>query len=68
MIFLILAGLVLVTKPAYAYLDPGTGSYIFQIVVATLLASGYFFRDKFGKIIGFIRGLFTKKTSEKKTK
>jgi len=25
--------------PAYAYLDPGTGSYFLQIIIATLLGS-----------------------------
>ena len=25
--------------PAYAYLDPGTGSYFIQIIIATLLGS-----------------------------
>ena len=27
--------------PAYAYLDPGTGSYFLQIIVATLLGAMY---------------------------
>ena len=31
--------LVLVPSPAYAYLDPGTGSIIFQAVVGSILAA-----------------------------
>ena len=27
--------------PAYAYLDPGTGSYFLQIIIATLLGAMY---------------------------
>ncbi len=46
---LVLAMLLLfVPSPAYAYLDPGTGSYILQLVIGTLLgglfAVGLFWR------------------------
>lgn len=38
-----------------AYLDPGSGSYILQILIAALLGSLFFFRSFFGKIIKFFR-------------
>ena len=44
------------TKPAYAYLDPGTGSYVFQLLVAGFLASSFFFRSFIKKIIRKIKG------------
>ncbi len=35
------AGLLLLAAPAHAYLDPGTGSYVFQMVVAALVTAGF---------------------------
>lgn len=52
----------LLVKPAHAYLDPGTGSYIFQVAVATFLASGYFLRNKLSEV-----GTTLKKISQKIT-
>lgn len=37
-------------KPVYAYLDPGTGSYLFQILIAGALGALIFFKDIFRKI------------------
>ena len=34
-----LAFIFVLCFPAYAYLDPGTGSYFLQIIIATLLGS-----------------------------
>lgn len=53
--------LIITPKNAYAYLDPGTGSFILQLLIATLI--GTFFSIKlFGKrIVSFIKGLFSKK-------
>ena len=31
----------IIPRRAYAYLDPGTGSYILQIFIATLLGAGF---------------------------
>lgn len=36
--------LFVLPKPAFAYLDPGTGSYLFQFVIAGALGGIYFFR------------------------
>ena len=36
--------LVAGTMPAYAYLDPGTGSIIAQAVIGAVVAAGVFFR------------------------
>ena len=35
--WLILAFVLLAPMPAFAYLDPGTGSYVFQVVAAALI-------------------------------
>jgi hypothetical protein len=51
-------------KQAHAYLDPGTGSYIFQILIAGLLASLFFIKS----IIRKIKEIFTKFSSKKSPK
>jgi hypothetical protein len=33
----LITSLVILPRAAFAYLDPGTGSYIFQVLLATLL-------------------------------
>jgi hypothetical protein len=38
------AVLALAAAPAWAYLDPGTGSYVFQMVAAALVSVGFLAR------------------------
>jgi hypothetical protein len=45
---------------AYAYLDPGTGSYIFQILIAAVVGVGFLVKVYWGKI----KSLFTGRSSE----
>jgi hypothetical protein len=45
------------------YLDPGSGSFIIQILIAALLGIGVAFRASWGRIKGF----FTRKKSEDDT-
>lgn len=35
---------------AFAYLDPGTGSYVIQVLIAALLGSALFFRQIWAKL------------------
>lgn len=48
----LLTGLSVVLFPGktYAYLDPGTGSYILQILIAVFLGGAFMFKSFFGKI------------------
>ena len=46
--------------PAYAYLDPGTGSYFLQIIVATLLGALYAIKQSLYKIKLFCINIFSK--------
>jgi hypothetical protein len=48
-------------QAVYGYLDPGTGSYVIQIVLAALLSIGVGVRIFWGKI----KGIFKKKSPEK---
>jgi len=38
-----------------AYLDPGSGSFILQILLATLLASLLFMKNFWRKVLGFFK-------------
>lgn len=38
-----------------AYLDPGSGSYLLQILLAALLGSMFFLRSFWGKVLKFFR-------------
>jgi hypothetical protein len=51
------AALALLAIPAEAYLDPGTGSYVFQMVVAAIVSGGFVVRAYWHKL----RGLFTRR-------
>ena len=44
----------------HAYLDPGTGSYIFQIVLAAIVGLGFVIKVYWKKITGFFTGIFSK--------
>jgi hypothetical protein len=44
----------------YAYLDPGSGSFILQLIVASLLGGLFLMRRYWNKIISFFRNLFTR--------
>ncbi len=60
--FLLLAALCLIFPfYSYGYIDPGTGSYVFQIVVAALVAVSFAVKVYWLKIKGFIAGIFAKK-------
>jgi len=41
---------LLLTSPAYAYLDPGSGSFILQMILAFLVSILVFFRSALYKI------------------
>ena len=47
-----LASLFLV-REAHAYLDPGTGSYILQILIAGLFGALFMLKMFWGRIVGF---------------
>jgi hypothetical protein len=42
---LAIVGLCLFAAPASAYLDPGTGSYVFQMVAAALVSVAFILRS-----------------------
>ena len=61
LVFYSLALCLILSKKAYAYLDPGTGSYLIQLLLAAFLGIGIGFRLFWGKIKVTIKKLFSKK-------
>lgn len=59
-LFLLVMSLFVFQGKAHAYLDPGTGSYLIQVVIASLAAGTYFFKDKLGLVVGKIKSLVSK--------
>lgn len=59
---LIIFGMVYLMLPqtAYSYLDPGTGSYIIQIVLAAFVGAAFTLKIYWAKIKIFFVDLFTK--------
>lgn len=49
----------------FGYIDPGTGSYVFQILIASLLAVSFVIRRFWDNIRAWFSGL-RKKDSDKK--
>ncbi|NIM19419.1 MAG: hypothetical protein GTO51_03455 [Candidatus Latescibacteria bacterium] len=60
----LLLSLVLIVLPrsAYAYLDPGTGSYILQLLLAGLLGAAFALKIFWVKIKTFFAGLLAKRS------
>ena len=48
-------GVLSLPTPAWAYIDPGLGSYLFQIAIAGFLASIYTLRHYTQSVTGFLR-------------
>lgn len=61
---LIVLFLFVAPKQAHAYLDPGTGSYLFQFLIAGALGGGYFLR---GYMVKIKDKVLRKKTDDKKS-
>ncbi len=65
MFFWLLAIFMLLPFPAYAYIDPGTGSMILQVLAAALLAGMVFVQGIRTRLVAFLRKVFGKSESSK---
>lgn len=54
-------GFLSLARNAEAYLDPGTGSYFVQILLAGIAGAGYLIVSSWGKIRQFLSSVFKKK-------
>jgi len=72
-VFLIVMGLLvflfsgLFDQKAYAYLDPGTGSYIFQLIIAAAIGALFAIKLFWMKIVLFFKNLFSRKKKNERT-
>lgn len=48
------------TKMVLAYVDPGTGSYLLQLLIATVLGGLFVIKTYWRRIIGFLSDKFSK--------
>jgi len=46
---------------AHAYIDPGSGSYIFQILIGAVFGAIYFFKDFFVRGFHFVKNIFKRR-------
>ena len=51
---------LLIPMDAHAYLDPGTGSYVLQMIIAGLLGAAFAIKMSWFRIKRFITGLFSR--------
>ncbi|PIT97472.1 hypothetical protein COT77_01270 [Candidatus Berkelbacteria bacterium CG10_big_fil_rev_8_21_14_0_10_41_12] len=49
----------------HAYLDPGTGSYIIQVLIGLVFGAGYALKVYGHRIVKFFSNLFSKKKKSK---
>ena len=55
-------GLIMIlSSPAYSYLDPGTGSMLIQAVIAIIAATSLFLSMFWKRVKAFLNRLFGKK-------
>lgn len=55
----------LVPKTTYAYVDSGTGSYVVQVVIATILGGMFAVKMYWKKMRSFVEKFFSKNDNEK---
>ena len=60
----VLGFVVLFSPDAQAYLDPGSGSYLFQIIIGVVLGAGVALRMFWHRIIAVFRRLFRRGGSD----
>lgn len=67
-ITLVVLSLVFLIYPqkAYAYLDPGTGSYILQMIIASLVGVAFIIKIYLKRIKTFFVDLFFRRSRERK--
>ena len=50
----------LVPRNGWSYIDPGTGSYLFQLFLAFFLGAAFMVANSWRKLVAFIRSWFTR--------
>lgn len=65
---LVLTGLLIVALygRAFAYIDPGTGSYFIQILIASLLGLAFAIKAFWKNIIAFFTQIFSRRSKQER--
>lgn len=62
MVYLVIAAiLIATTAPAHAYIDAGSGSYMIQMAMASILAVAFSIKLYWQRLKAFVIGLFASK-------
>jgi hypothetical protein len=63
----LLVVILLLANPAYAwaYVDPGIGSYVFQLTIAAMVAGAYTLRRYFHAVLTFVRSHTRRERSDR---
>ena len=56
--------LIISSKGAQAYIDPGTGSYVLKIVIASVLAAGFVIKATWRNIVGAFTKRFARRDAD----
>ena len=56
---------LIINSSILAYLDPGSGSFILQLILASLVGSLFLFKNFWKKLLSFLRGIFSRDRSDK---
>jgi hypothetical protein len=54
-VFVLIILLTIAERPTEAYVDPGTASYFFQLVIGGFLAAAYVMRNVLGRLLSYVR-------------
>ena len=65
---LVAVGVFLLVRPAYGYIDPGTGSYVLMTLLGTLFAAAYTLKIYWRRVAGFFRSRFSRERRDGKPK
>jgi hypothetical protein len=60
-LFLIVVFQLTLSQNAFAYLDPGTGSYVYQVLVAAIIGGLFTIKTFWRKIMNFFENILSKK-------
>jgi len=60
-LFLIVVFQVILSQNAFAYLDPGTGSYVYQVLVAAIIGGLFTIKTFWRKIMNFFEKILSNK-------
>lgn len=52
---LLLAWTLVFTQPAHAYIDPGTGNFIFQLLLGTIVGAMATFKIWWSRVLAFVK-------------